>query len=182
MNVRHSDGRLFENTEEDDFQGDYEPGDVAWFEEDVLLVVAVKDGEAQAIEHPAARDMLDAALNFGPPGPKGGAIGIAETMRIHARTMARGWLAAREMGLVGSGRVGNDLRMFDFGDEQVIAADKADSLMVLREHRGNEPDEAEEPREVAGATSHTITFHEPVEKTAAEWCALHGRGWLSGDY
>ncbi len=77
-----SDGRVFDNDGEP-----YEPGDVAWFEEDVLLVVAVKNGRAEAIEHPAASEMMTAALD----GVKSEHV-FAKAMRIHARTMEQ-WAA-----------------------------------------------------------------------------------------
>jgi hypothetical protein len=77
-----NDGRVFEGDDEP-----YEPGDVAWFEEDVLLVVAMKNGRAEAIEHPAAAEMMRAALD----GAKSEHV-FAEAMRIHARTMEQ-WAA-----------------------------------------------------------------------------------------
>ena len=54
-----SDGRVFTPEGNDD----YEPGDVAWIEEDVLLVTKIEDGVALAIEHPAAAEMMRAALD-----------------------------------------------------------------------------------------------------------------------
>jgi hypothetical protein len=101
MDVIHSDGRVFENTDpHSDFMGDYEPGDVAWFEEDILLVARVENGTAYAIEHPAAEEMMAAALYFGAKGSDRVNHGMVEAMRIHARTMAKGWLAARAAGLL----------------------------------------------------------------------------------
>jgi len=91
------DGRVFEEGP-DDKKITYEVGDVAWFEEDVLLVVAVKDGRAEAIEHPAARQMMEAALAS---AKKTGSDVFAEAMRIHARAMTKLWMAT-----VGSAAVG----------------------------------------------------------------------------
>ena len=84
-----TDGRDF-----DDEGVKYEPGDVAWFEEDVLLVVKIEGDTAHAIVHPAAREMMHAALYSHAGMPNRAAAGLAEAMRVHARTMARGYLAA----------------------------------------------------------------------------------------
>jgi len=65
-----------------------------------LLVVQVENGTAHAIEHPAAEEMMAAALYFGPKGPDRVNHGMAEAMRVHARMMAKGWLAARAAGLL----------------------------------------------------------------------------------
>ena len=93
MNVYFTtDDRLFES------DATYEPGDVAWFEEDILLVTHIEDGVAQAIEHPAAPEMIQAALYSGPRMPDHVVHhGIAEAMRVHARTMAKGWLDHRRL-------------------------------------------------------------------------------------
>ena len=76
-----SDGRVFTP----DGNDDYEPGDVAWFEEDVLLVTKIEDGIALAIEHPAGPEMMEAALD----SVKRGRGPFEDAMRIHARTMAQ---------------------------------------------------------------------------------------------
>lgn len=175
-----SDGRLFEE-DEDDSKVTYAPGDIAWFDEDILLVTSIKEGVAQAIEHPAARQMLQTALDH----PEGWARGFAEAMRIHARTMARGWLFALEVGLIGKGRVGDDMHVFDMGDEHVVAVDENDAKAVMREHyRWKAEDDAEhfDDRDITQLDddeTHALAI-EPVDKTAAEWAASHGRGWLSG--
>ena len=102
-----SDGRVFDGE-----AAVYEAGDVAWFEEAVLLVTKVDGDMARAIVHPAAIEMMHAALNFGPKGADGMHQGIAEAMRIHARTMARGYLAAiafvksADLNSTGGGRAG----------------------------------------------------------------------------
>jgi hypothetical protein len=83
MNVHLlSDGRVFDGEE-----AEYKAGDVAWFEEDILLVTEIVDGTAQAIVHPAACEMMGAALDktLG---------GLATAMHIHAGAMAGGYLAA----------------------------------------------------------------------------------------
>lgn len=85
MNVRClNDGRVFNGN-----GLTYQPGDAAWFDEDVMLVVAIKGDTAIAVEHPAAREMRDAALNFGPKGPAGAREGLDEAARIHAFTVAK---------------------------------------------------------------------------------------------
>lgn len=80
MNViLKTDGREFEAFD------DYEPGDAAWFGTEVLLIVSVHNGQAEAIVHPEARAMLEAAMS----GPRDdGGSGMAEAMRIHGRA---GW-------------------------------------------------------------------------------------------
>lgn len=83
MNViLKTDGREF------DAFDDYEPGDAAWFGTEVLLIVSVHNGQAEAIVHPEARAMLQAAMS----GPRDdGGSGMAEAMRIHGRA---GWQRA----------------------------------------------------------------------------------------
>jgi len=80
MNViLKTDGREFEAFD------DYQPGDAAWFGTEVLLIVSVHNGQAEAIVHPEARAMLQAAMS----GPRDdGGSGMAEAMRIHGRA---GW-------------------------------------------------------------------------------------------
>ena len=102
-----SDGRVFDGE-----SAIYEPGDVAWFEEDVLLVTEIRVSVALAIEHPAAAEMMKAALNVG----KDGRAGFEEAMRIHARTMVR-W-AARAQPVV-------------FADATRIFADGVTALTLL---------------------------------------------------
>lgn len=75
-----SDGRVFECE-----NGTFEPGDVAWFEEDVLLVIEIRDGVALAVEHPAALQMMGVALD----SVKRGRGAFEDAMRIHARTLAQ---------------------------------------------------------------------------------------------
>ncbi len=89
MNVYlKTDGRVFESSD------DYQPGDVAWFEEDILLVVAIRGGQAEAVEHPDAAKMMEAALTFGPKGPDRVNHGLAEAYRIHGRASWQRALAA----------------------------------------------------------------------------------------
>lgn len=84
MQFRNRDGRVF-----DDPMAEWSPGpltrvgDVAWFEEDILLVVEVNGGQAETVDHPKAAEMMRAIL-----GPEaGGEIKgrIEEAMRIHWR-------------------------------------------------------------------------------------------------
>lgn len=71
----------------------YGPGDVAWFEEDILLVVKIEGNRADAIPHPMAKEMMHAALYFvpdqagrvGQPGPERARAGLDEAMAIHQR-------------------------------------------------------------------------------------------------
>lgn len=79
-----TDGRVFDGE-----ATTFEPGDVAWFEEDVLLVTEIKDGVAQAIVHPAAVEMMKVALEHEP-----GREAVLAAYKIHHRTMAKGYLAA----------------------------------------------------------------------------------------
>lgn len=78
-----TDGRDF-----DDEGASYQPGDVAWFEEDVLLVTKVEGDTAHAVPHPKAREMLKAALEY----PGGARAGFEEAMRIHTSAKADGLL------------------------------------------------------------------------------------------
>lgn len=80
-----TDGRVFDGE-----ATTFEPGDVAWFEEDILLVTKIEDGVAQAIVHPAAVEMLRTALNHG----KSAREGFDAAYKIHHRAMAKGYLAA----------------------------------------------------------------------------------------
>lgn len=173
-----SDGRVFDADGPDGLLA-FEPGDVAQFDEDILLVVKVDGDRADAIEHPAAHEMMKAALGSGSFEAR-----MAAYYRIHAQTMARGWLAAREVGLLGGGRANRgDLHVFDCGDENVVAADEDDAIAVMREHYGWTddflPEDFERPRRVGDDAALRVTF-EPVDFTAGQWCSFHGRGWLSG--
>ncbi len=96
MHLHHSDGRVFDFTNNELSPADVLPGDVVWVEEDILLVMSVDGDHANTIEHPAAVAMMSAALNH----PQGAKWGIAEAMRIHAREMAKGWLLAVQHKLV----------------------------------------------------------------------------------
>lgn len=113
------DGRVFEEGP-DDKKIIYEVGDVAWFEEDVLLIVAVKDGRAEAIEHPAAAQMMNAALTFGPKGPDRINHGMVEAMRIHARAMTKLWLAAAGPAAIEHTKLSVSLVSYDAGPRLLI--------------------------------------------------------------
>lgn len=96
-----TDGRVFED---DEAHRPYAVGDVAWFDEDILLVVKVHDRQADAIPHPKAEEMMRAALYFVPdqagraghPGPDRVRAGFDEAMRIHDTLKLRVWTCGDE--------------------------------------------------------------------------------------
>lgn len=127
-----SDGRVFDGE-----TATYEPGDVAWFEEDILLVTAIKDDQAQAIVHPAAREMMRAVLD----NPKGVSVGLAEAMRIHASTMAKGWLAAvafektADLNSTAGGRAGISAGEAEFDALRALRDDMEKAQEIVRPRR-----------------------------------------------
>lgn len=120
-----TDGRVFDDGGRGsvpDGPTTYEVGDVAWFEEDILLVVAVNEetNTASAIPHPAAAEMMHTALNFGPKGPDRVKYGVAEAMHIHGTQMARRYLDA--LSLLGMALVGLRTAVDVHGaDDQVLS-------------------------------------------------------------
>jgi hypothetical protein len=90
-----TDGREFDD-DGTDGPGTYKTGDLACFDEDILLVVEVEDENAEAIPHPMAHEIMKAALEFGGPGPEGARAGWAEARRIHETVKLRVWTVADE--------------------------------------------------------------------------------------
>ena len=179
MKLKHEDGRDL-----GDDGMNYEAGDFVINDGAAFVVQRIEGGTAHVVDHPESVCML-AVYN---EDYRGGDDAIERCARIHWQAMAQTWLAARDIGIVGTGRYGSDLRLFAVNDEHVVAADETDAVLVLREHCGWKSGDQEDDidfedlsvSEVESAAIHEVKF-EPVMMTAAQWCAVHGRGWLSGE-
>lgn len=171
MKLKHEDGH-----EIDGALLDYQAGDFAPTLEGFFVVSSVEGDTATVVTHPESRRML-AAFEANPID-----YGAAkeEAARIHWQTMARGWLVARDAGFVG-GEVSDGLHMFTDDEEWVIAKDADDAIAVMAKQYGWLDGKAPEEYEVhlyQLDDDDKFTFLD-VDRTCAEWCRIHGRGWFA---
>lgn len=169
MKLKHEDGREF-----NDDVTCYKAGDFAIVDGAAFVVHRADGDTAHVVDHPESARMWETYIVDHAEGDSA----IERCARIHWQAMARGWFVARDAGFIG-GEVVDGLHMFTDDEEWVIAKDDADAISVMAEQCGWIDGFVPEDFEMCQLDDDDKFMFCEVERTNAEWCKIHGRGWFA---